>query len=167
MHTNAVLVERRIDRFVAERIVPAVYRSTAPLTVTAWDVPDEPVPFDVAVAQDYTEVPPGHRWGPAWGTTWFHVTGSVPSGWVDADGASLAGTAVEVIADLGFSTVQPGFQAEGMAYRPSAGHPGWTVEKPRSAMTSTAVPAREAPSASTQPPVSYTHLRAHETDSYL
>src|SRR5665647_412038 len=39
MHTNAVLVERRIDRFVAERIVPAVYRSTAPLTVTAWDVP--------------------------------------------------------------------------------------------------------------------------------
>lgn len=121
MHTNAVLVERRIDRFVAERIVPAVYRSTAPLTVTAWDVPDEPVPFDVAVAQDYTEVPPGHRWGPAWGTTWFHVTGSVPSGWVDADGASLAGTAVEVIADLGFSTVQPGFQAEGMAYRPSGG----------------------------------------------
>ena len=119
MHSNPALFDRRIDRFVAERVVPAIYRSTVPLTVMAWDVPGEPVPFAEAAGQDYTPVAPGHRWGPAWGTTWFHVTGELPAGWGSADGAAPAGTVVEVVADLGFSGVQPGFQAEGMAWTPS------------------------------------------------
>lgn len=118
MHSNPALFDRRIDRFLTERIAPAVYRSAVPLTVRAWDVPDEPVPFAEAVSQHYAEVSPGHRWGPAWGTTWFHVRGDIPAGWVDG-GADAAGTAVEVVADLGFSGVQPGFQAEGMAWTPT------------------------------------------------
>jgi len=118
MHTDPDLFDRRIDRFVTERVVSALYREHVPLTVTAWDVPDEPVPFVEALGQGYSPVAPGHRWGPAWGTTWFHLTGEVPAAWVD-EGAAPVGTAVEVVVDLGFSGVQPGFQAEGMVWTPS------------------------------------------------
>src|SRR5674476_142132 len=45
MHDNSILVRARIARFVGERVTPAIYRLSAPLTVHAWEVRDEPVPF--------------------------------------------------------------------------------------------------------------------------
>ena len=116
MHSDPALFDRRVDRFVAERVVPALYRSAVPLTVTAWDVPGEPVPFAEAVVQAFTPVSSGRRWGPPWGTTWFHLIGDIPPDWLGADGDPPTGTAVEVVTDLGFSGVQPGFQAEGLAW---------------------------------------------------
>jgi alpha-mannosidase len=91
-------------------IEPAIYRERMPLTIEAWDVPDEPVPFAEAVAQSYLPVEVGTPWGKPWGTTWFHVTGRVPAGW------GQDGTIVEVLVDLGFSSGQPGFQAEGLVF---------------------------------------------------
>ncbi|MGG7509140.1 alpha-mannosidase [Plantibacter sp. YIM 135249] len=113
MHTDAALVETRLARFVSERLVPATYAVSVPLTLTAWEVPDEPVPFAEAVQAEYTPFVVGSPWGKAWGTTWFHVTGTVPEGWDGAD------TRVEIVVDLGFSFAQPGFQAEGLVYDPS------------------------------------------------
>ncbi|MFV0252623.1 MAG: alpha-mannosidase [Beutenbergiaceae bacterium] len=103
---------RRIERFVRERLEPAVYRARHPLTVTAWDVPGEPVPFAHATAQAYRPFAVGQRWGAPWTTTWFHLTGSVPEQW------QLGSDVLEIELDLGFNTAQPGFQAEGLAYRP-------------------------------------------------
>ncbi|MBF4574829.1 glycoside hydrolase family 38 C-terminal domain-containing protein [Frondihabitans sp. VKM Ac-2883] len=112
MHDNSASVEVRVDRFVLERLIPALYRRSHHLTVEAWDVPDEPVPFAEAVAQEFTPFAVGTPWSKPWGTTWFHVTGEVPAGW------GSAGTALELLVDLGFSTRQPGFQAEGLVFRP-------------------------------------------------
>ncbi|HKH08299.1 MAG TPA: hypothetical protein VKA62_05055, partial [Agromyces sp.] len=76
MHDNAALVRARIDRFVEERLKPALYRDRAALEITAWEVPDEPVPFAEAVAQGFEPFTIGSAWGRPWGTTWFHVVGS-------------------------------------------------------------------------------------------
>jgi len=101
----------RIDRFVRERIIPAVHRRRAPLVVTGWQVPGEPVPFGVARTQDLEPVIPGQMWGPPWATTWFRITGDVPAGW-GGDGVQL-----EIDVDLGYTGAQPGFQAEATVYR--------------------------------------------------
>ncbi|MDM7830061.1 alpha-mannosidase [Cellulomonas edaphi] len=111
MHGNPLLTEERIDRFVRERIVPAVYRERLPLRLTAWDAPGEPVPFAQALEQEYRPVEVGLAWGAPWSTTWFRVTGEVPDGW------PVAGTAVELVIDLGFNKDNPGFQAEGLVWR--------------------------------------------------
>ncbi|MEG8034899.1 hypothetical protein QP157_06045 [Sphingomonas sp. LR61] len=114
MHQDEPLVEARIARLVRDRVDPAVHRRSAPVTIEAWEVPDEPVPFDSAVQQAYTPFTVGSAWGGRpWGTTWFRITGTVP-----ADFGTAPGTTAELLVDLGFTKRHPGFQAEGLAYRP-------------------------------------------------
>jgi alpha-mannosidase len=113
MHDDSALVELRISRFVRERLGPAVNRATTPLTLEAWDVPGEPVPFADVVGQSFTPFGIGRRWGRPWGTTWLHLTGTVPADWPVDDSVRI-----ELLVDLGFSTATPGFQAEGLVYRP-------------------------------------------------
>ena len=60
-------------------------------------------------------MPVGWRWGRAWSTTWFRVTGEVPEEWRDGP---PPGTRVEILVDFGYNRSRPGFQAEGLAYRP-------------------------------------------------
>ncbi|PZF53334.1 alpha-mannosidase [Curtobacterium sp. MCSS17_008] len=113
MHHDEPLVEARIARLVRDRIDPAVHRRSAPVTIDAWQVPDEPVPFAEAVAAEYTPFRVGDAWGGRpWGTTWFRVRGTVPE-----DFGTAPGTTVELRVDLGFTKRQPGFQAEGLAWR--------------------------------------------------
>ncbi|MEO6826617.1 MAG: glycoside hydrolase family 38 C-terminal domain-containing protein [Microbacteriaceae bacterium] len=112
MHDDFGLVQAQVERFVRERIRPALYRHCAPLTVAAWPVPGEPVPFATALDQEYLPFTVGQRWGPPWSTLWLHVTGTVPTGW-DAQG-----TRPEVVVDLGFTKALPGFQAEATVYAP-------------------------------------------------
>lgn len=104
------LVERRIARILRERLLPACYGATTPLSVHVWHAPGEPP--EVAGALDATYRPslPGEAWGPAWGTSWFHLTGTVPADW--------AGATVEAIVDLGFAVDRPGFSAEALVHRP-------------------------------------------------
>jgi alpha-mannosidase len=113
MHDDSALVELRINRFVRERLRPALHRVTMPLTLETWDAPGEPVPFADAVGQHFTPFGTGRRWGRPWGTTWVHVTGTVPADWV-VDGE----VRLELLVDLGFSRATPGFQAEGLVYGP-------------------------------------------------
>ena len=111
MHDDSALVEARLNRFVRERLQPAIYRATAPLTVTAWAVEGEPVSFAEAVSHPFTPFVVGEAWGRPWGTVWFHLTGTVPLEWV-----GMADMRIEVVVDLGFTAAVPGFQAEGTAY---------------------------------------------------
>ncbi|MGI8417845.1 MAG: alpha-mannosidase 2C1, partial [Nakamurella sp.] len=82
MHDNRQLIEKRVQRVLTERIRPAVHRTVSALDVTAWQ-PDggrgEPVQPATALAADYAPFAIGTRWGPAWGTSWFHLTGQVPA----------------------------------------------------------------------------------------
>ncbi len=110
MHDDRRLTEERLDRFTREFLNGAVYSQSAPVTVTAWAVPGEPVPFAEAVAQEYTAITPGTPWGAPWSTLWLHVTGDAPADWSEVDGA------LELRAELGF-TGGPGFNAEGLVYR--------------------------------------------------
>ncbi|MFF0431522.1 alpha-mannosidase [Streptomyces sp. NPDC004327] len=131
MHSRQRLVEQRLKRVLTERIRPAVHARAVPLRVEIWDVPGEPVPLAEGLAAPYRPVSVGHRWGPAWSTSWFKVTGRVPEEW--------AGQRVEAVLDLGFDVTGAGFSCEGLVHRPDG-----TVLKalnPRNAWLPVADPA--------------------------
>jgi alpha-mannosidase len=110
MHDDRSLVEGRLRRVLDERVRPAVYPETVPLEVTVWHAPDEPVPVAEGLAARGEPIGAGERWGAPWGTSWFRVSGAVPQEW--------AGRTVEALLDLGFEAQMPGFQCEGLVYRP-------------------------------------------------
>ncbi|MGW0531084.1 alpha-mannosidase [Streptomyces sp. NPDC003032] len=110
MHDDRTLVEARLKRVLDERIRPAVHPTSVPLDVAVWNAPGEPVPVAEGLAAEPSPTAVGERWGAPWGTSWFRVTGTVPKEW--------AGKTVEAILDLGFDENMPGFQCEGLVYRP-------------------------------------------------
>ncbi|MEU9386385.1 glycoside hydrolase family 38 C-terminal domain-containing protein [Streptomyces sp. NPDC048279] len=110
MHDDRSLVEARLRRVLDERIRPAVYPESVPLDVAVWHAPGEPVPVAEGLAAEPAPIAVGARWGAPWGTSWFRVTGTVPEEW--------AGRTVEALLDLGFDENMPGFQCEGLVYRP-------------------------------------------------
>ena len=110
MHDDRSLIEARLRRVLSERIVPAVYPQSVPLTAGIWNAPGEPVPVAEGLAAPREPLRAGDRWGAPWGTSWITVTGTVPADW--------AGRTVEAIVDLGFDPNMPGFQCEGLVYRP-------------------------------------------------
>lgn len=113
MHDDRRITEVRLDRFVRERIIPAVYTRSVPLALSSWDVPDEPVTVMEALRHDFVPQEPGAAWGKPWGTKWLRLQGEVPESW-----GTAPDTAVEIVVDLGFTTEIPGFQCEGIAWRP-------------------------------------------------
>ncbi|KQO64756.1 alpha-mannosidase [Curtobacterium sp. Leaf261] len=133
MHADPALVEGRVRRVLVERIVPAVHEVVGGLEVTAWHVGDDAVGEDraepvsprtalpgldpdaaAAAGVDYRPFAVGTPWGPAWSTTWFHLTGTIP----DVVTAATGTDTVEAVVDLGWNGVQSGMQAEGLVYRP-------------------------------------------------
>ncbi|MDQ1596963.1 MAG: alpha-mannosidase [Microbacteriaceae bacterium] len=124
MHDNHTLIENRVARVLLERVHPAIHRPVAQLEITAWHVQGgrgEPVQPEIALpggdpdeaaaaGVDYVPFAVGEPWGPAWGTTWFHITGTVPP---EASEHEL-----ELVIDLGWTQAMPGFQSEGLVYRP-------------------------------------------------
>ena len=114
MHDDRELVEERITRELAERVLPLVHPERRPLTVEAGPSLDELAPFAV-----------GDRWGPPWGTTWFRFTGDVPGPW--------SGRRVEALLDLGFRIDAPGFQCEGLV-RDGKGRPVQGIHPRRQAV---------------------------------
>jgi alpha-mannosidase len=105
-------VEQRVTRYLAERVRPALYTARLPLDVTAWRLPGEPVPVTEVLRMlpaAFGEFEIGLPWGGPWATTWFHLTGLVPTAW--------AGRRVEAMIDLGFGQAyEPGGQAEGLVH---------------------------------------------------
>ncbi|MFE0462985.1 alpha-mannosidase [Kitasatospora sp. NPDC058965] len=110
MHDDRTLVEARLKRVLEERIRPAVYPESVPLSVGSWTAPGEPVPVAEGLAAPRTPIAVGDRWGAPWSTSWLTVAGTVPAAW--------AGRCVEALIDLGFDRNMPGFQCEGLVYRP-------------------------------------------------
>ena len=113
MHNDGRAVEERLDRFVRDRIQPAIYCDHVPLTLSVWQAPREPVPFSEARDQNYLPVDLGWRFGRAWSTIWLKVSGRVPDDWNDESDKALA---PEVLIDFGYNTSRSGFQAEALAY---------------------------------------------------
>ncbi|MFJ1625934.1 alpha-mannosidase [Streptomyces sp. NPDC088190] len=109
MHSKRRLTEQRLDRVLNQRIRPAAHARTVPVEIAIWSVPGEPVPVAVGLAAPYEPVALGHRWGPAWSTSWFRISGRVPQEW--------AGLRVEAVVDLGFNVTGAGFSTEGLVYR--------------------------------------------------
>ncbi|MEU8876046.1 glycoside hydrolase family 38 C-terminal domain-containing protein [Streptomyces javensis] len=110
MHDERRRIEERVARVHDQRIKPAVYSAATPLTVEAWHVPGEPVPFAEAEQAPYEPFAMDTPWGPPWGTTWFRMRGRVPAEW--------AGKRVETVIDLGFVGDWPGNQAEALVHLP-------------------------------------------------
>ena len=109
MHDDTSLTVGRARRVLQERIRPAIHSASMPLVVEVHELPGEPITPAEGLALDYAPGAVGTPWGPAWGTTWFRLTGQVPSEW--------AGRRVEAVIDLGFDVGMTGFQCEALAYR--------------------------------------------------
>lgn len=106
----------RIDHLVKDWVYPARILASQNLTISRWEAPGEPVPFSEAVSHDYVPTATGESWSFPWGTTWFHVTGSISDDW--NRNLDPATDRIELVVDLGFTGEGPGFQAEGTVYRP-------------------------------------------------
>ncbi len=113
MHQGTKAVEERLDRFFRDKLQPAIYRDHVALSITAWQAPREPVPFEVAANQRYEAVDLGWRFGRAWSTIWLKVSGEIPESWNANDESALA---AEIVIDFGYNTSRSGFQAEALAY---------------------------------------------------
>ena len=110
MHDDRGIIEERITRVLDHRLRPAIHRASIPLSVEAWQAPGEPVEIAEALGASYVPISSGDRWGPAWGTTWLRLTGTVPADW--------AGEIVEAVVDLGFDANRTGFECEGLVHTP-------------------------------------------------
>ena len=109
MHEDTPLTVARIKRVLEERIRPAIHSASVPLAVEIHELDGEPISPADGLALDYAPGSVGAPWGPAWGTTWFRLTGRVPADW--------AGRTVEAVVDLGFDINMAGFQCEALVYR--------------------------------------------------
>ncbi|QPZ37577.1 alpha-mannosidase [Paramicrobacterium chengjingii] len=109
MHEETSLTVGRVTRVLTERVTPAIYSTSHPLTVKTHQLEGEPIPPEDGLALDFAPFDVGSAWGPAWGTTWFKLTGEVPTDW--------SGHCVEARIDLGFDINMPGFQCEALVYR--------------------------------------------------
>ncbi len=104
-----------IDRVLADVVKPGRWPRTHPVAIAAHHVHGEPITHAAAMAAAYEPFAEGDRWGPAWDTTWFHVTGAVPAEW--------AGLDVVLTVHLGYGG-GTGFGAEGQVWvegRPTQG----------------------------------------------
>ncbi|MDX2400510.1 alpha-mannosidase [Microbacterium algeriense] len=110
MHDDTSLTVGRVKRVLEERVRPAIHSASVPLEVAAHQLPGEPIAPADGRGLDFQPAAVGELWGPAWGTTWFKLTGRVPADW--------AGRRVEALIDLGFDVNMTGFQCEALAYHP-------------------------------------------------
>ncbi|HET9732822.1 MAG TPA: glycoside hydrolase family 38 C-terminal domain-containing protein [Acidimicrobiales bacterium] len=100
-------IRRRRARRVLRELARLRRGEPSPVSVEAYHVNGEPVPFDRAAAADYVPFRVGDPWGPAWDTTWFRIRGRVPEAW---DGRHAA-----LVVGLGFAG-GTGFGAEGLVW---------------------------------------------------
>jgi len=106
-HFDSVILER-VERVKDDRVRPLIDRTVGRLDVAAWQVPGEPVPPVDAANQVFSPVSLPHRWGAAWSTWWFRLTGEVP--------AEAADQRLRLCVDLGFADAWPGNQCEGLLF---------------------------------------------------
>lgn len=113
----------RAERVRRDRIRPGIHRAVAPVALEAWTVSDaagEPVSARHAIGLDadpgrepasYRPFEVGDEWAPAWGTTWFRVSGTVPED----------DTTLELVLDLGWFDHSVGGHCEALVLTPD-GH---------------------------------------------
>lgn len=109
---------RRADRVMWQRLVPYVHETLSHCQLRAFaneGEPEQSADFLARVKEnkvDFLDFMVPGAWGTIWGTTWFEVRGRI-------DRESVKGRAVELVVDLGWKRHRgPGFQAEGLCYRP-------------------------------------------------
>lgn len=109
---------RRADRVMRQRLVPHVHETLSHCQLRAFaneGEPEQSADFLARVREnkvDFLDFMVPGAWGTIWGTTWFEVRGRI-------DRESVKGRAVELVVDLGWKRHRgPGFQAEGLCYRP-------------------------------------------------
>jgi len=101
-----------------QRLVPYVHETLSHCQLRAFaneGEPEQSADFLARVREnkvDFLDFMVPGAWGTIWGTTWFEVRGRI-------DRESVKGRAVELVVDLGWKRHRgPGFQAEGLCYRP-------------------------------------------------
>jgi alpha-mannosidase len=101
------ITETRVARAIG-LIKERIYGDRVPLAVEACPEEGEPA-FPARIPETgYQPFRVGESWGPAWSTTWFRFTGTVPAAW--------SGRAVSALVRLGYNGTE-GFGAEGLVWQ--------------------------------------------------
>ncbi|MBK1879855.1 alpha-mannosidase [Pelagicoccus mobilis] len=101
------VIEKRLEN-VLTALKSRIHPEKAPLSVSIWEAPSEPVPVSIAASQAYTPFSVGGEWGHMWGTAWMKFEGSVPASW--------QGKTVSALIELEYEALE-GFTVEGLAYQ--------------------------------------------------
>lgn len=85
------ITRRRIDLFLKQDVVPKLYGERAALKI---EINENPAKDQTeAMKGPWREVQPGHRYGPAYTTFWFRLTGTIPDSMLEKE--------IAVVAELG------------------------------------------------------------------
>ncbi|HTQ10005.1 MAG TPA: alpha-mannosidase, partial [Fimbriimonadaceae bacterium] len=85
------ITRRRLDLFLKQDIVPRLYGERVPLKIELNENPAKDQ--KEAMKGPWREIQPGHRYGPAFTTFWFRLTGVLPDSMKDRE--------IAVVAELG------------------------------------------------------------------
>ncbi len=85
------ITRRRVEMFLKEDIAPRLYGERAPLQIEINESPAKDQ--NEALKGPWRTIEPGHRYGPAYTTFWFRLTGAIPH--------SFAGQEFAVVAEIG------------------------------------------------------------------
>ena len=96
MDSEYVLASQRYAAFADRVLAPAVFTDSQSLDVSAHQCPER-IPYQQAVQREFQPVQLGWRWGPAWSTVWFHITGSIPEKMAGSTVALRFSTATEAL----------------------------------------------------------------------
>jgi alpha-mannosidase len=96
-----------IRTFLRLTLRPAIYPRRSPLEVGARHLHGEPIPAGEAQRGPFEPFEVGQPWGARWDTTWFRLTGRIPTEW--------AGEEVAALVHLGGDEMV-GFTAEGLIF---------------------------------------------------
>ena len=58
MHKQEKFIEARADRILLQKLPDSLYLNAFELSISAWEVPSEPVSFDAAMLQTFTPFTP-------------------------------------------------------------------------------------------------------------
>lgn len=109
---------------VLQRIIqPLLFFEGDALHLSFYEVGGEPITYEQAIQEDFTDCQEGVLWGRKWDTAWFCCRAHIPSSW--------AGKEVVALVDLSFEEGE-GFGREGLVYR--EGVPVIAINRNRSAI---------------------------------
>jgi alpha-mannosidase len=110
MHRTDDIRSARLRRWLEQRVKPGSYDDSRPAQLEVLHVPGEPIAAEDALAGRFEPYAVGEPFGPAWATSWFRFSASVPAEWAGRE--VVAVVAIEWLGEK----LHPTFAGEAMVW---------------------------------------------------